>query len=216
MKKIVITAGLFFLSMGSAWALIEPNLHTLGDDLIIKNDGKKVGWFSVGCTYGLGNMQLGETIALRNEDKPEKMFYLWGPYTRIQQLYRGTARLSCWRCSGSGAKDPQEEPACADPSNKNYCITCPQRVPCSQVLSVMEMHADQGVIRIQDPSSIVSQLLVRLDLVKPEGQEVVARKPAVTKPEVIQPKVIQPEAKKPEVEKQEVNKPKVEKPEVIK
>lgn len=170
MKLKGIALILSLISSSCVLGLIEPGVATLKDDLVVENDGTEIGWFSVGPTYA-HYAGARTTIGIRNEAN-KKMFFLWGPMTRMQQLFKGKAHMSCWLCSGSGAKDPNRGDVCADRSEKNYCMECMQQVPCNAVIALLDAHSGEGEQHRENVGSFVSGLITKLDLLAPAPKEV--------------------------------------------
>lgn len=164
--------GLFFCCLlGSliGWraaleALIEPGCHTIGDQIVLGNDGAFKGY--VGVTAAGAPNQLykaTEFFALENADKvgrrdaPRKV-YLYGSRQLQSLVFEGVNRLNCYRCTGSGGQDPNDRLVeCADPLEVNYCATC-VRVPCSSIVSVTDCYHRDGGGRAQEPDSVIDRL----------------------------------------------------------
>jgi hypothetical protein len=130
---------------------INPDLFSFEPDGTLKltSAGGKLGWFQVSRIFG-PTEQAG-SIALENMDMPSKRIYLWGPDGRRGQIFSGTNRIACYRCTGSGPNDPNEGAPCGkDKLDKNTCVSCTPAL-CKDVIEMVKIHDYDGEDRADMP-----------------------------------------------------------------
>ncbi len=146
---------------------ITPGVCTLGRYITAENDGSGWGSFKVAISPS-DALGIGESILLVNKDNPgpdpknpTNRFVLgWLDSNRAAHVFKGKVTVACYRCKGSGARDPNGwGPLCANPLTPNTCLLCDtEELDCSEVLRVIECAKTGGERLVPEPGSMLLRL----------------------------------------------------------